>query len=311
LKKGKITTFLEKIGMAKKKATKKAAKKKVTKKKVAKKKVTKKVTKKKVAKKKVAKKVAKKKVAKKVAKKKVAKKVAKKKVAKKVAKKKVAKKKVAKKKVAKKKVAKKKVAKKKVVKKVEKKKPTKKAAPKKVEAKKAGPKKVESKKTKKAAKKKEEQVNTKVREELLSTLSSAKGQFNLEEILEAMRNMDNFLSKSDECLEKNCDNLATTGSYCRVHYIKNWDEIKNREKIIKQGKLNEVISDVLKKFPIKVIQDILDDLQDDKTFFRVLKELNIDSRSESFDDADDEDIEDDRDIAYETKNTFRPFNEAD
>jgi hypothetical protein len=308
LKKGKITTFLEKIGMAKKKATKKAAKKKVTKKKVAKKKVAKKkVAKKKVAKKKVAKK--------KVAKKKVAKKkVTKKKVAKKkVAKKKVAKKKVAKKKVAKKKVTKKKVVKKKVVKKTT----PKKAAPKKVEAKKvveakaAPAKKAAAKKAKKVSKKKAEEVNTKAREEILSTLSSAKGQFNLEDILEAMRSMDNFISLSDECLEKNCDNLSTTGGYCRVHYIKNWDEIKNREKIIKQGKLNEVIKDVLDKFPIKVIQDILDDLQDDKTFFRVLKELNIDSRSEAFDDTDDEDIEDDRDIAYETKGTFKTINEAE
>ena len=276
--------------MAKKKAKTKVTKKKVTKKKVAKKKVAKKV-----AKKKIAKKVTKKKIAKKVTKKKVAKKVAKKKVAKKVAEKKVAKK------VAKKKVAKK-VAKKKVVQETEKKQ----AAPKKVEAKKAKP-----KKAKKEGKKKAAKVNVEARGEILSTLSSAKGQFNLEDILDAMRNMDNFISKTDECLEKKCDNLATTGGYCRVHYITNWDEIKNREEIIMQGKLNEVIADVLKKFPIKIIQDILDDLQDDKTFFRVLKELNIDSKSEAYDDADDEDADDDRDIAFETKGNFKSINETE
>ncbi|WP_372652961.1 hypothetical protein [Halobacteriovorax sp.] len=321
--------------MAKKKTAKKVAKKtakkvaKKTAKKTAKKAAPKtaKKTAKKVAKKtakKVAKKAAKK-VAKKTAKKaakKVAKKTAKKvakKTAKKVAKK-VAKKtaKKAEKKTAKK--AEKKVAKK-VAKKVEKK-VAKKVAKKATE-------KVDKKTTKASAKKEkvEEEVVVKAaevvveaktkkskkssksdliqaRDTLTEEIVSLADDFSLNEIFDAIQSLSFFTEDTDECLEKNCDNPVTTLGYCRFHYIKNWNEIKRRNSILEEGKLQEFIEELVNKYPLKHLESILEDLTDEKSFFAVLKDLGIDADEVDFDLNDDGEDAEDQDIAFEqTKGT--------
>ncbi|MCT4641122.1 MAG: hypothetical protein N4A33_02420, partial [Bacteriovoracaceae bacterium] len=212
---------------------------------------------KKVAKKKVAKKVAKKKVAKKVAKKKVAKKVAKKKVAKKVAKKKVAKK---------------------VAKKVTKK-ATKKVAKK--ETKKAAAKKEPKKKEAKSKKITKEDV--KITPETIEALDKVNDQiselsedFSWDEIADSIASLDFFVdNKSDECMEKGCENLRTTQMYCRLHYIANWHEIKKKREILKEGKLQVYIEDLISKYPPKYIEAIVSDLEDEKDFYKALHALNI------------------------------------
>ena len=298
---------------AKKKAAKKTAKKNVAKK-TAKKKVAKKTAKKKVAKKaakkKVAKKAAKKKVAKKAAKKKVAKKAAKKKVANKAAKKKVAKK-VAKKKVAKK-VAKKKVAKKAAKKKVAKKstksvekttkKTAKKSASKAVKQESKGKTKKGAEVAKDAAIKKEVETATEKIFEEVATLSE---DFSLKDIHEAIKMIDFFASPNDECIEKNCDNPATTLGYCRYHYIKNWKDIKNKRQILEEGKILSYVEDLFNKYPLRYIESVLTDLQDDKSFYSALKELNIETDLGDLDDGlDDEDFESSEIRDYKSDRTF-------
>ncbi len=294
----------------KKKVTKKkVVKKKVTKKKVAKKKVTKKkVTKKKTVKKAAKKKIIKKKVVKKkVAKKKVAKKkVTKKKVVKeKAVKKKVAKKKVAKKKVTKKKVVKKKVAKKTEAKgKVVKKKDVKKVTKEKV-SKKESKKETTSKKVSKKTKSKElKNAETKVTEEI----ENLQEHFSLADIANSIATLDFFVDPSnDECQEKGCDNLRTTQSYCRLHYVSNWYEIKRKREILKEGRLQEYIEELVSKYPPKYIQSIASDLGDEKEFYKALSDLNImsefDTEGEDFDSGDNEDD----DISVETR-AYRPQN---
>ncbi|MCO4795180.1 MAG: hypothetical protein KC493_15795, partial [Bacteriovoracaceae bacterium] len=245
----------------------------------------------------------------KVAKTASAKKQTKKKVAKKVAKKKAAKKKAAKKKVAKK-VAKKKVAKtasakkqtkKKVAKKVAKK--ATKAAPIKVEAKAAPTKKVAKKaktaKAKKPTKEEEKAIKSKIAEEV-STLAEANP---LADIFEAIRTMEFFVPETDECYQKNCENPATTMGYCRYHYIGNWNEIKRKQSILEEGKLQDFVEELIGKYPLKHIESILSDLKDDKSFHNILGELNIDT--DDFDDSDDFD-DDDSDIAAETSVVSKP-----
>ncbi len=294
---------------AKKKVAKKSPVKKVVKKKTAKKKVVKKkVTKKKVAKKKVAKKkIAKKKVAKKkVIKKKVAKKkVIKKKVAKKkVIKKKVAKKKVIKKKVAKKKVIKKKVAKKKVIKKkvVKKKVAKKKVAKKKVVAKKSAAKSVETKKGRVSKKSgKDSGISLAEKNALADKLSTVSENYSLPEIFASINRMDFFSGESDECLVKGCDNLATTAGHCRLHYIRDWNDIKRKQEILQDGKLQIYIEDLVTKYPLKFINEIVKDLMDDRSFYKVLKELNVEDVG-SFDECDEELMDDDQDIPFRSEN---------
>lgn len=318
---------------AKKAAPKTTAKK--TAKKTTAKKVAKKTTEKKVAKKTTAKKVSKKTTAKKETKK-VAKKVEKK-VAKKVAKKETKKveKKVAKK--AEKKVAKKAAAKKvakKETKKIEKKvaKKATKAVEKKVRTEDKKPKKEkksnkeETKVAKKAANEDEDlilldddqdideptqeelfKVPTKkaseqIKEELADEVTRLSEDYSIADIFSSLQLSDFFASSSDDCIEKGCDNPATTLGFCRFHYIKNWKEIKRKQQILTEGKLQLFIEDLVSKYPIKNVESVLSDLADEKSFYGILQELNIESDDSDYYDSGEEEDDDD-DIAFETKVT--------
>ncbi len=155
------------------------------------------------------------------------------------------------------------------------------------------------------------QLLMEAKEILQLPLSEVTKDLGLNEIFESMKSLEVFDSKSDECLEKDCDNLSTTAGFCRLHYIKNWSEIKNREEIIINGKLNDIILLVFSKIPLKFISDVLDDLQDDKSFYKTLKELNIDTKGEGFEEGDEEDFDDERDIAYETKGSIKNLVETE
>ena len=120
--------------------------------------------------------------------------------------------------------------------------------------------------------------------------------------------MDFFLSDNDECIEKSCDNIATTSGFCRFHYIKNWKEVKRKQSILNEGKLQDYIEDLVAKYPLHHIEQILSDLVDEKTFFGILKEMNIEVDGE-LDNFDELEGDDDQDIAYETKTNPKSFDE--
>ena len=145
-------------------------------------------------------------------------------------------------------------------------------------------------------------IKTEVKQKIVERISNLNDQYSLEDIFEAIRQIDFFKNDSDECEERNCDNPASTEGYCRLHYIKNWKEIKKKIKILEQGKLQELIESLVKKYSLKLIEMMLTDLTDEKSFFVVLEDMDIDSSDESFDDVDD----DDRDMAYETKTGSKP-----
>jgi hypothetical protein len=85
------------------------------------------------------------------------------------------------------------------------------------------------------------------------------------------------------CREVACEGLATTGGYCRMHYIKNWKKIKRKELILKERKLNQYIEELVAKYPDKYIEAIRQDLANDKEFAKVISDLDLD---ESVDDYD-------------------------
>lgn len=128
--------------------------------------------------------------------------------------------------------------------------------------------------------------------------------FNWKDIAEAIGTMDFFIDpKNDECIEKGCDNIRTTQSYCRLHYLRNWKTVQKKRDILKEGKLQEYIEELISKYPAKYIESLLSDLSDDKEFYRVLNELNItsefDFEEDEFENAVDDDDADD-DIGIET-----------
>ena len=85
------------------------------------------------------------------------------------------------------------------------------------------------------------------------------------------------------CRENACENVATTKGYCRLDYIKNWKKIKRKEMILKEGKLNQYIEELVGKYPDKYIDVIRQDLSSEVNFNKVIHDLELD---ESIDDLD-------------------------
>ena len=149
----------------------------------------------------------------------------------------------------------------------------------------------------------EQEVKLSVAEEVLS-LSD---QFSMNDILDTISDLNfyNSESTSDDCLNKACDNPPSLSGYCRLHYIENWKEIKRKQSILSEGKLQLFIEELVKKYPVKYIEEILMDLSDEQTFFNSLKEMDIDSEDVNYDNLNDS-SDDDIDITIETKSGMGP-----
>ncbi|MCK5884286.1 MAG: hypothetical protein KAG61_11400, partial [Bacteriovoracaceae bacterium] len=161
---------------------------------------------------------------------------------------------------------------------------------------------------KKVKKRTNEQV---VKESITDEILALSEDFGIHDILSSIKTMDFFSTESGECLEKGCENPETTMGYCRYHYIKNWMEVKKKQGILEEGKLHSLIQELVEKFPVKNLEAILNDLVDDKTFFKVLQELNIEGGGPGTEDGQDENFDDDdSDFAFEAKGGSKPsFNE--
>lgn len=85
------------------------------------------------------------------------------------------------------------------------------------------------------------------------------------------------------CRESGCENIASTKNYCRLDYIKNWKKIKRKEMILKEGKLNNYIDELVSKYPDKYVEIIRQDLSSEVNFTKVVHDLELD---ESIDDLD-------------------------
>jgi hypothetical protein len=159
----------------------------------------------------------------------------------------------------------------------------------------------------KGSKKYSNQVLADLEGKISEEIAELREHFNWKEIAGAIGTMDFFIDpKNDECIEKGCDNIRTTQSYCRLHYLRNWKVIQKKKEILQEGKLQEYIEELISKYPPKYIEALLSDLSDDKEFYRVLNELNItsdfDFEEDEFENAVDDDSDDD-DLGIETIST--------
>lgn len=137
-------------------------------------------------------------------------------------------------------------------------------------------------------------------EKIVEEVNALCEDYNLADIREAIKEIDFFNNNdTDECLEKFCENLQTTLGYCRFHYIKNWKTIKKKRAILAEGKLQQFIEELIHKYPPKYIEIIMNDLSGDKQFYRILKDLNIDTIFQ-FDESTS-DLDPDDDITVETR----------
>lgn len=131
-----------------------------------------------------------------------------------------------------------------------------------------------------------------------SDLAELREHFAWHEIAPQIANLEFFVDqKNDMCVEKGCDNIHTTLSWCRLHYLKNWKAIQRKKEILGEGKLQEYIEELIGKYPAKYVDAILKDLGDDKDFYKVLNELSItnefDFEEEDFEADSDSDSDDD------------------
>jgi hypothetical protein len=95
----------------------------------------------------------------------------------------------------------------------------------------------------------------------------------------------------NNCREANCENLASSGGYCRLHYIRNWKKIKRKELILKEGKLNRYIEELVNKYPDKYIEAIRQDLATDADFANAIRDLELDETSLDYDAESVESVE--------------------
>jgi hypothetical protein len=66
------------------------------------------------------------------------------------------------------------------------------------------------------------------------------------------------------CTEEGCHNAQTTKDYCRLHYVKNWKLIKEKEQKRAADKLNKYVEGIVKKNPDRYVDAIRRDLKNDK-----------------------------------------------
>jgi hypothetical protein len=149
-----------------------------------------------------------------------------------------------------------------------------------------------------------------VKENLAEEILALAEDFSIDDVFASIRSMELFKVESDECVVRGCDNPATTSGYCRYHYIKLWKDVKKKELILSEGKLAKIIEELVRKYPMKYIETIIHDLADDKAFNHVLKDLDIETDDNEIDAFDDDELlDDDQDIAFETKVTKPSFDD--
>ena len=156
----------------------------------------------------------------------------------------------------------------------------------------------------KLTKKQKKDVASETKEKLSDGISDLAEEYSLKEIFQALRTLEFYTSDSDECMYRNCENPATTKGYCRYHYIADWKDIKKKQKMLEEGQLQDLIENLIEKYPVKFVESVISDLTDEKSFFAILKEMDIDADEESYEDLEDGD-DDDQDIAFETKGSSK------
>ena len=63
------------------------------------------------------------------------------------------------------------------------------------------------------------------------------------------------------CGEDECRNQQTTMGYCRLHYLKNWRKIREKQKKKAATNLNKYVDHIMQKHPDNYVETIKHDLR--------------------------------------------------
>ncbi len=90
------------------------------------------------------------------------------------------------------------------------------------------------------------------------------------------------------CKEPDCQDAATTGGYCRLHYLKHWSRIRQAEKRAALRRLNRYIEYVCKQNPEDYVEAIKKDLRSPQFANYVDDNFADEEGAVLFDEAEDE-----------------------
>ena len=65
-----------------------------------------------------------------------------------------------------------------------------------------------------------------------------------------------LMAKIKICMEAGCQNVQTTEGHCRLHYLKNWKNIRDAQQKKAADKLNKYVEGICKKSPDKYVDVI-------------------------------------------------------
>lgn len=82
------------------------------------------------------------------------------------------------------------------------------------------------------------------------------------------------------CIEEGCQNAQTTKDYCRLHYLRNWKNIKETARLKAADRLNKYVDGLCKKFPEKYVDVIRRDIKTGKDDFGFDESASADEISE-------------------------------
>lgn len=68
------------------------------------------------------------------------------------------------------------------------------------------------------------------------------------------------MAKIRICKGKNCKDAATAQGYCRLHYLKNWKQLREEKQKKSAQKLNRYIEFILKKHPDRYVEVVRQNL---------------------------------------------------
>lgn len=75
------------------------------------------------------------------------------------------------------------------------------------------------------------------------------------------------------CKEESCQDEQTTIGYCRLHYLKNWKKIREKQKKKAIVNLNKYVEHIMKKNPDSYVDAIKQELRDSGRFQRKADEF--------------------------------------
>lgn len=84
------------------------------------------------------------------------------------------------------------------------------------------------------------------------------------------------------CKEPDCKNQQTTVGYCRLHYLKNWKKIRDKQKKKATQNLNKYVDHIMKKHPDNYVDTIKHDLRHSDRFQKRAEEFYSDSEWNDF-----------------------------